>query len=160
MFKKALVIGALGMSASFAHTHISNHGAWNAFKSEGVCYVAAQPEKSEGNYTSRGDIHFMISFRPKEGVSDEVSTLIGYPFKKKSIPQLTVKSKSGDQTFDLFTQGEAAWTQDDQAVVAAMKKGAKMVVTGVSSRGTKTTDTYSLMGISGAYKDAKKACGM
>ena len=45
-----------------------------------------------------------------------------------------------------------------RAVQQAMRSGAKMIVTGVSSRGTKTIDTYSLSGISAAHKAIGTAC--
>ena len=38
----------------------------------------------------------------------------------------------------------AAWTEEDSKVIFAMKKGLKMIVTGESSRGTITNDTYTL----------------
>ena len=49
-------------------------------------------------------------------------------------------------------------TKTDKALVDAMIRGARMVVKGTSSRGTKTTDTYSLKGFSAAFKTIGKAC--
>ena len=42
--------------------------------------------------------------------------------------------------------------------MAAMKGGKAMVVKGTSSRGTLTTDTYSLAGFTAAYAAIGKAC--
>ena len=39
-----------------------------------------------------------------------------------------------------------------------MKKSNRAEVIGVSSRGNKTKDTYSLMGFTDAYNAAKKKC--
>ena len=67
------------------------------------------------------------------------------------------------KTFKLFSQGEFAWTvevYDDKALVKAMRAGSKMVVKGTSSRGTLTTDSYSLSGFSAALKSINKACGV
>ncbi|MGZ0244927.1 MAG: invasion associated locus B family protein, partial [Alphaproteobacteria bacterium] len=69
----------------------------------------------------------------------------------------------GAKKFDLFTNGDTAWarsTKDDRNLATAMRGGARMVVTGQSSRGTKTKDTYSLSGISAAHKAIGKACGV
>ena len=59
-------------------------------------------------------------------------------------------------------EGEAAWTdsaaQDDQ-VVSSMRRGAKAVITGVSSRGTTTVDTFSLLGFTAAVEEAARRCG-
>jgi hypothetical protein len=43
-------------------------------------------------------------------------------------------------------------------MVAAMRAGAQAVVTGVSSRGTTTIDTFSLMGFTAALDAARAAC--
>jgi hypothetical protein len=69
----------------------------------------------------------------------------------------------GDQSFELFTQGDGAWAKDkqaDDALVKAMIKGLDMVVKGTSSRGTETIDTYSLSGFTKAYEAIGKACGL
>jgi hypothetical protein len=47
---------------------------------------------------------------------------------------------------------------DEPGFVAALKKGSKLVVHGTSSRGTKTTDTYSLSGVTAAMDAIDKAC--
>ncbi|MGZ8996253.1 MAG: invasion associated locus B family protein [Rhodospirillales bacterium] len=41
----------------------------------------------------------------------------------------------------------------------AMRAGRQMVVKGTSTRGTLTTDTYSLNGFSTALQSIDKACG-
>ena len=43
-------------------------------------------------------------------------------------------------------------------LLAAMKRGNTMIVTGTSSRGTLTTDRYSLSGITAAIEAIGKAC--
>ena len=50
---------------------------------------------------------------------------------------------------------EAAVTR---RLVKAMRAGRDMVVNGVSTRGTKTTDTFSLLGFTAAHKAISKAC--
>ena len=49
--------------------------------------------------------------------------------------------------------------QDDKKLVNAMKRGERMIVDGVSSRGTATKDTYSLKGFMRAYKAISAKCG-
>ena len=68
-----------------------------------------------------------------------------------------------NKNFRLFTQGETAWAKDadtDKALVTAMRSGSRMVVKGTSTRGTLTTDTYSLSGFSRAYERASRECGV
>ena len=68
----------------------------------------------------------------------------------------------GGTGFELFTDGEFAWTANadqDAAIVAALKKGSTAVLTARSGRGTVTKDTFSLRGFTAAMEDAGKRCG-
>ncbi|NDI14240.1 MAG: hypothetical protein EBZ20_12735 [Rhodobacteraceae bacterium] len=53
-----------------------------------------------------------------------------------------------------------AWANqgEDAKIIAAMKKGAKAKLTARSSRGTRTEDTFSLLGFTAAVEDADKRC--
>ena len=53
---------------------------------------------------------------------------------------------------------ETAWTNNDKKVIFAMKKGIKLTVKGESSRGTKTTDIYTLKGFTVAYNQLFNDC--
>ena len=53
---------------------------------------------------------------------------------------------------------ETAWTDNDQKVVYAMKKGLELVLSGQSSRGTITNDTYTLKGFTAAINKLNKDC--
>lgn len=135
---------------------------WRAFtKTQSgakVCYVGAVPKKSEGKYSKRDETYVVITHRPSQKIKNEVSVRAGYIYKEKSSVTVSI----GGGSFRLWTQGEHAWAQDadDPKLVSAMRGGAKMIVKGVSSRGTRTTDTYSLSGFTAAYNAASKACGL
>jgi hypothetical protein len=123
------------------------------------CSIWSQPTKSAGKYSKRGAIYAYVTHRPWDKRINEVSFSTGYEYKDDS----TVQALIGGQKFTLFTDGETAWSRsakDDKALVDAMKRGATMVVTGISSRGTKTTDTYSLTGFTKAYQTIGKACNV
>lgn len=123
------------------------------------CSIWSQPTKSEGKYSKRGAIYAYVTHRPWDKRINEVSFSAGYEFKKGG----TVQALIGGQKFTLFTDGETAWSRsakDDKALVDAMKRGNTMVITGISSRGTKTTDTYSLTGFTKAYQAIGKACNV
>ncbi len=86
----------------------------------------------------------------------------GYPFDRKKPITLTIGSKS----FTLYSEGaqanrETAWADpsEEAQIVAAMKRGASAVVTAQSGRGTKTKDTFSLLGFTAAVDEAAKRCG-
>lgn len=106
---------------------------------------------------TRGEILLMVFYRPDAGVKGQVAFTGGYPFAKGS----TVKVAIGDTEFELYTEGEWAWPatpQDDAKLITAMKRGADAVVSAVSSRGTTTKDTFSLLGFTSAIEDADKRC--
>jgi hypothetical protein len=164
-FVPQLILGLLlaGPVAAQAIERISNHKDWSAYRykedGETVCYMASTPKKAEGDYSSRGDIFAIVTHRPASNRISEVSISAGYTYKTKS----AVRVKIGSKNWDLFTNGTSAWAptaQEDKAIVKAMRAGSSMVVKGTSSRGTLTTDTYSLLGFSKALGAINKACGL
>ena len=142
---------------------LGDFGDWSAFRfsedGNKSCYIASQPAKAEGNYTRRGDIYALVTHRPAENRRDEVNVIIGYTFQVNSFVDVTI----GGQTFKLFTKDDGAWTtnsDEDRRLVQAMIQGNRMVVKGTSSRGTLTTDTYSLKGFTAAYRKINDVCGV
>lgn len=124
-----------------------------------ICWIYSEPQKDEGKYKKRGRIYALVTHRPGEKVTNQVQFTAGYTFKKGS----AVVVRIGPKKFELFTNADSAWARnvkDDAALVAAMRAGKSMIVTGQSSRGTKTKDTYSLSGSSAALKAINKACGV
>ena len=154
------VLAGLGAPAS-AGTSLSKHGDWEAFtdRESGklVCYIGAVPTKSRGKYTKRGRTFLLITHRPAEKSKNVFSLHAGYTFKKTSEVELAI----GETSFKLFTDGQWAFAADtatDNELVKSMISGAALIVRGLSSRGTETTDTYSLKGFTAALKAIGKAC--
>lgn len=161
----ALLILATTSTASYARSPalLGNFGAWKAYsykESTGqVCFMSATPTKAEGKYSKRGNIYAMITHRPGEKSKDVFSYITGYTYKPNGDITVTIDGEK----FALAGQGENAWTTSDaldQKLASAIQKGSSMVVEGVSARGTKTKDTYSLKGSGDAYSAISKACGM
>lgn len=142
---------------------VASFNDWSAHvisgKSGKICYMHGVPKKSEGKYTTRGDTYLQVTHRTKPRAVNEVSITAGYPYKKDSEVTVAVDGKK----FELFTDQDTAWARDaagDTALVAAMRAGTTMVVRGSSTRGTLTTDTYSLSGFSAAHNAIGKACNV
>lgn len=140
---------------------ISQHGHWGAYtyneNGGKVCFMASSPRSAKGNYTSRGDIFALITHRTSDKSKDVVSFVAGYTFKNGSDVTVTIDGKK----HTLFTNDDTAWASDDaldKRMAAAIRNGNRMVVKGRSSRGTLTTDTYSLKGSTAAYNAITKAC--
>lgn len=138
------------------------YGDWDVYsytESDGkVCYMASRPQNSEGKYTVRGEVYAYITHRPGEGTKDVFGYVTGYTYKSGS----EVKVKIGSDVATMFTQDDKAWALDEAAdakIVSMIKKGSKMTVEGVSSRGTKTKDVFSLSGSGKAYQRISNECG-
>jgi invasion protein IalB len=127
---------------------------WAAYtykaKDTKVCYVSSRPKSSEPKNAKRDPAFLLVTHMPGRKVKGEVSTIIGYPFK-------TVDEAS----FELFTNADGAWAdkpETEKKIVSAMKNGKVLKISGTSWRGTATTDTYSLEGISAALAKIDDAC--
>jgi hypothetical protein len=158
-----LVCVLLAASVARADDFVGTFGDWHVQTyDEGgskVCLMWGQPKKSQGNYTRRGDVYTYVTQRPSKKRLNEISISIGYPFKKQSALRVSV----GKSSFSMFTDGDTAWNakpKDDARMVKAMRAGATMTASGVSGRGTKTTDVFSLKGFTKAYAAMNKACGI
>ena len=167
IFKKLFVFSVALSVSTFAlasePTKIDDHGDWTSYVfTEGgnkVCYMVSQPKKEEGNYTQRGDVFALITHRPAENSQNVFSYISGYNYESGS----EVSMRIGSHNFKLFTQKDSAWATDDATdakIADAVRRGSNIVVKGVSSRGTKTTDTFGLSGSTAAHKAISTACGI
>ncbi len=134
---------------------------WSAFaEGEGknlACMAVSKPKKAEGNYSRRGDVFAIVTHLPGQNKWNEFSIVAGYNYQPNSNPDVTI----GDMKFQLFTSGSRAWSfspSEDEKIVKFLKNSMKMKVVGTSSRGTITSDTYSLVGFSKAYQKINEAC--
>jgi hypothetical protein len=155
----------LGIAPAFAQpagpTLLGTFDAWEAYKNSdargSVCWAVTQPQAKEPASAKRDPIYFIITTWPKQGIANEPSIVIGYPFKDGA--QATVEV--GSDKFGFFTKADGAWLQnkpDEQRLITAMRGSGEMTVKGISKRGTLTTDTYSLKGISAALDKVAEGC--
>lgn len=160
-FALCAVLAVFFAVASAADKTLGTFNVWSAMTfdedSEIVCMMWSQPEKSEGDYTRRGEIFVFVTHRPAGKEFNKVSFETGYTFKESSEVKVTIDA----QTFTLYTDGSTAWGRndgDDKRMVTAMRAGRQMTMEGVSSRGTQTRDSYSLSGFTAAHNAINKTC--
>ena len=127
-----------------------------------VCYALSNPIASLPKKLARDKAYVIISVWPGRGVHDELEIVPGYLYRDGE----PVFAQVGANRTEFFTRNDgksgSAWVKDindESALVAAMRGGSTLTVSGVSKKGTKTTDTYSLSGIAGALDRAHQACG-
>lgn len=156
-----LCVGSAAALAQTSPALLGTFDVWEAYKTTdgrgAVCYVVTQPQAKDPPTAKRDPIYFMITTWPKAGIANEPSIVIGYQFKEAS--QVTVQV--GSDKFNFFTKADGAWLPggpDEARLITTMRGASEMTVKGISKRGTLTTDTYSLKGISAALDKMAEGC--
>ena len=147
-----------------AHPNLlGQYGDWGAYAAASgsgkVCYALATPASTRTTPANRprDPVYLFISTRPGENVHNEVSVIIGYQLK----PDSEVNVEIGNNKFVMYTKADGAWLSnaaEEARMVETMRKGADIVITGTSARGTQSTDRYSLKGLSQALDRTAKEC--
>ncbi len=137
------------------------HGHWTAYKHKDngktVCYIASPPTSSKGNIKKRDPAFLLITHRPADNTRNVVSHVAGYKYNEKK----PVVAEIDNRKYLMIPAKDTAWTpnQDtDNKFTTALKKGKKLVVTGITNRDVKTVDTYDLKGVTKAMRIIDKAC--
>lgn len=142
---------------------LGQFGDWGAYTASPggrkVCFALAKPAsaKTDPPNRPRDPMYVFISSRPADNVRNEVSVMFGYQFKPNAEASLDV----GGSSFSMYTQSDGGWVKnaaEEPRLVEAMRKAGDMTVKGVSSRGTATTDVYSLKGLSQALDRVAQEC--
>ena len=147
-------------------TLLGQYGDWGAYTAspggQKVCFALSKPTSSVDNppnrRTAANPVYLFISARPAEKVSNELSVLItGYEFKPNSEASVAV----GGGSFAMYTQKDGAWVKnaaEEAKMLETMRKGTDVVIKATTSRGTQTTDTFSLKGLGQAVDRVAQEC--
>ena len=160
------VLATAGAAQDISTNRVAAKTDWSVFVEEdpnerwGVSAPKETVNTRDGRVVAvrRSDILLFVFYRPGSEVKGQVTFTGGYPFAEGSTVNLTI----GDDQFELFTEGEWAWPaseSEDAQIITAMKRGVSAVLSARSSRGTRTQDTFSLLGFTAAVEDAQKRCG-
>jgi invasion protein IalB len=142
---------------------LGQFGDWGAYAAtpggRKVCFALAKPSSAQTSPPNRprNPMYFFVTTRPAENVRNEVSTLVGYPLK----PNSDATAEVGGNSFVMYTQNDGAWIKnvaEEARMIEAMRKSPDMVIKGISARGTQSTDTYSLKGLSQALDRMAQDC--
>lgn len=140
---------------------LGSFGDWGAYtggpSNAKVCFVLSQPKERLPKGLNRDPAYIFISFRPAQGVRNEIAVTTGYGLKPGAEPVVTLgKAKFtmvGKET-NAFLRNAAEETQ----FVDLSKHTASLTIKGTSLRGNETTDRYSLSGFAQALDRAAKEC--
>ena len=159
-----LILFSFICSISYGEENLKSIGKfkeWESFvlSQEGskICFAQSKPVIRAPKKLKREPSRLFVSFRPSENIKNEISVTNGYEFKLKA----PVEAKSGKKSYDLYSKGRFAWVvdnKDEAKLIVTMKKASRLMIIGNTGKGDQTTDHYSMMGFTKAYKTAKKSC--
>jgi invasion protein IalB len=135
-------------------------GAYTASPTGGkVCFALSKPisSKTEPAGRKREPAYIFVATRPAENVKNELSVIIGYPFKSTS----DATAEIGTAKFAMYTKNGGAWIKnaaDEARIIEAMRKGADLTIKGTSGGSMQSTDQYSLKGLPQALDRAEREC--
>jgi hypothetical protein len=150
-------------AASAEPTLVGQFGVWGAYVAapggRKTCFALAKPTSSKTNPPDRprDPIYAFISTRPGDKVKDEVSVIVGYPLKTDVPASIEVAGAR----YDMYAEDDGLWIRnaaEEARLVEALRAGAEAVVRGVSTRGTETTDVFSLKGVTQALDKVAQEC--
>ncbi len=131
---------------------------WGAFR-EGPataptrCFAIAEPPRG-AMAAGRGAFASVASW-PAKRIRAQVSIRLSHA------PRGTVTLSIANASFVLEARGQQAWAHDrhaDAAIVATMRSGSSMSISGVTAGGAPFADAYRLRGAASAIDAASLAC--
>jgi len=141
---------------------LGQYGDWGAYTASSsgtkVCFALAKPKttKTQPAGRKRDPSYVFVSTRPAQRVKNEVSVIIGYPFKTNS----DATAEIGTAKFAMYTKNDGAWIKnvtEEARMVDAMRQGADLTVRGISPD-FQSTDQYSLKGLAQALDKIEQEC--
>ena len=132
-------------------------GSWTLSKNDDWCYIGSLPIKSDLPDTKKRGENYILVYKIIGSDENIVQVEAGYQYNLDEDIVVTIDNTSF-KFYSTEDSSETAWTNNDEKVVNAMKKGLVLVLSGQSSRGTITNDIYTLKGFTLAINKLNKDC--
>ena len=132
-------------------------GSWTLTKENDWCYIGSLPTNSDLPETKKRGNNYILVYKIIGSDENIVQVEAGYKYNLDR----DIVVKIDNTSFGFYStedSSETAWTDDDEKVIYAMKKGLNLILSGESSRGTITNDTYTLKGFTSAINKLNKDC--
>ncbi len=134
---------------------------WSSYSADDgmgkICFAMSRPKTTQPTPAGYGDAYIYVTTRPGEDVVNEFNVVAGYTFQTGSLAVVSV----GSQSFNLFTQGDAAWLDDASQsanLASAIRAGSTVTVQGTAADGTSVVQSYSLSGATAAQQAVGAEC--
>ena len=135
---------------------------WHVFVREvdgdKVCFAATEAKDKSPSNVTHGDVFFLVASWKSGAAKNQPSLMTGYNLKDSPAPSIRIDSEK----WRMYSSENEAFIEaavDEQRLVSAMRRGANMNVSAVSGRGTATSYTISLQGVTAALERVEKECG-
>lgn len=163
----SIIISFLTITISSANADsrqlLSSFRDWDAFvlqtdAGEKVCYIISVPKTKTPKSLRHGNPFITVTHKPSREIRNEFNFIAGYDFRKGSAVKVIIDKTSKN---DLFTEQDGAWAYDskqDEAIIAALKRGNSLTLNGQSGRGNATGYRFSLAGFTAAHNAITNAC--
>jgi hypothetical protein len=142
-------------------TLVASFKSWDVFTrqvdSDVICYAVTDAQDKAPKSVNHGEIFFMVATWKSGAAQNQPSFRAGYNIKDAPAPAVRV----GSESWKMYADQDEAFIEaakDEQALIAAMRRGSDMRVTATSSRGTQTSYVFSLQGVSAALDRVREAC--
>ncbi len=132
-------------------------GKWSFVKDEDWCYIGSSPLKSDLPETKKRGENYILVYKIIGSEENIIQIEAGYKYNLDK--KINVKIDNANYEFySTEDSSETAWTNEDNKVIDAMKKGLELTLTGESERGTTTNDEYTLKGFTSAVNQLNQDC--
>ncbi len=132
-------------------------GKWTFIKDESWCYIGSYPIKSDLPEAKKRGENYILVYKIIGSDENIIQIEAGYKYNLEKKINVTIDN-TDFEFYSTEDSSETAWTNDDNKVIYAMKKGLQLTLTGQSSRGTITNDVYTLKGFTNAVNQLNKEC--
>ena len=132
-------------------------GSWTLTTDNDWCYIGSLPIKSDLPETKKRGENYILVYKIIGSDQNIVQVEAGYQYNLDK----DIIVKIDNTSFEFYStedSSETAWTDNDEKVIYAMKKGLELVLIGQSNRGTMTKDTYTLKGFTSALNKLNEDC--
>ena len=132
-------------------------GSWTLSKNDDWCYIGSLPIQSDLPETKKRGENYILVYKIIGSDENIIQVEAGYQYDLNK----DIVVKIDNTSFKFYStedSSETAWTDNDEKVIYAMKKGLELILSGQSSRGTLTNDIYTLKGFTSAINKLNKDC--
>ena len=157
MQKALLTITVIFFASISNNLFALEKGSWTLTKDDDWCYIGSLPTSSDLPETKKRGENYILVYKIIGSDQNIVQVEAGYQYNLDK----DIIVKIDNTSFEFYStedSSETAWTDNDEKVIYAMKKGLELVLIGQSNRGTMTNDTYTLKGFTSAINKLNEDC--